>query len=102
MTRTWMRYGGLTVPPLAWVVGTQLGQITPYIDCHQRVPWTPVFCAALLLVSIAGAAASRLSPKPVGTAQRFVLDAGSLIACTFVFALILQGAASTLLDPCQR
>jgi hypothetical protein len=55
-----------------------------------------------LVISIAGAAASRLSPKPVGRAQRFVLDAGSLIACTFVFALILQGAASTLLDPCQR
>jgi hypothetical protein len=32
----------------------------------------------------------------------FVVDAGFLIACAFVFALTLQGAASMLLDPCQR
>jgi len=102
MTRTWMRYGGLTVPPLAWAIGIQLGQITPYIDCRQQVVWTPAFCAALLFVSIAGVAVSRLSPKPVGRAERFVVDAGFLMASAFVFALVLQGAASMLLDPCQR
>ncbi len=102
MTRTWMRYGGLVVPPLAWAVGTTLGQVTPYVDCRQQIVWTPTFCAALLFVSIAGAALSRLSPKPVGRAERFIVDAGFMIACAFVFALILQGAASMLLDPCQR
>ena len=102
MTRTWMRYGGLAVPPLVWALGTQLGQVAPYIDCRQQAAWTPTFCSALLLISIAGAAASRLAPRPVGRPERFVVDAGSLIACTFVFALILQGAASMLLDPCQR
>ena len=102
MTRTWMRYGGLTVPPLAWAVATQLGQITPYIDCRQQMVWTPAFCLALLLISIAGAAASRLAPRPVGSTERFVVDAGFLIASAFVFALVLQGAASMLLDPCQR
>jgi lysylphosphatidylglycerol synthetase-like protein (DUF2156 family) len=102
MTRIWMRYCGLVVPPLAWAVETQLGQITPYIDCRQHVPWTPAFCAALLFVSIAGAAVSRLSPTPVGRTERFVVDAGLLIACAFVFALTLEGAASMLLDPCQR
>jgi hypothetical protein len=102
MTRTWMRYGGLVVPPLAWAVGTQLGQITPYIDCRQQAVWTPAFSAALLLISIAAAAISRLSPKPVGRAERFIVDAGLLIASAFVFALVLQGAASMLLDPCQR
>lgn len=102
MTRTWMRHGGLVVPPLAWAVGTQLGQITPYIDCRKHVPWTPALCAALLFVSIAGAAVSHLAPRPVGRTERFVVDGGFLIACAFVFALTLQGAASMLLDPCQR
>ncbi|KAA0687972.1 hypothetical protein DTW90_32990 [Neorhizobium sp. P12A] len=102
MTRTWMRYCGLVVPPLAWAATTQVGQITPYIDCRQHVPWTAAFCSALLLVSAAGATASRLSQRPVGRTERFVVDAGFLIASAFVFALILQGAASMLLDPCQR
>ena len=102
MTRTWMRYGGLSVPPLAWAVGTQLGQITPYIDCRQQMVWTPAFCSALLLMSIAGAVASRLAPRPVDRTERFVIDAGFVIASAFVFALLLQGAASMLLDPCQR
>jgi len=101
MTRTWMRYGGIVVPTLAWAVGTQLGEITPYVDCRQQMVWTPAFCSALLLISIAGAAASRLAPRPVGSTGRFVVDAGFLIASAFVFALVLQGAASMLLDPCQ-
>jgi hypothetical protein len=63
---------------------------------------TPAFCSALLLMSIAGAAASRLAPRPVGRTERFAIDAGFLIASAFVFALVLQGAASMLLDPCQR
>jgi len=102
MTKSWIRYCGLAFPPVAWAVGTQLGQITPYIDCRQHMPWTPAVCGALLLVSIAGTAASRLSPKAVGRAERFLGDGGFLIASAFVFALILQGAASMLLDPCQR
>jgi hypothetical protein len=102
MTKSWLRYTGLVLPPAAWAVATQLGQITPYIDCRQQVVWTPAFCAALLFVSIAGVAVSPLSPKPVGRAERFVVDAGFLIASAFVFALVLQGAASMLLDPCQR
>jgi hypothetical protein len=102
MTRTWMRYCGLAVSPLAWAVVTQRGQVTPYIDCRQHLPWTPGFCSALLLISIAGAAASRLAPRPVGRIKRLVVDAGFLIASAFVFALVLQGAASMLLDPCQR
>lgn len=102
MIRTWIRYGGLSVPTLAWAVGTQLGQITPYIDSRQQLFWTPAFCSALLLISIVGAAASRLAPRPVGPTERFVVDAAFLIGSAFVFALVLQGAASMLLDPCQR
>ncbi|MGZ2488087.1 hypothetical protein ACVITL_006672 [Rhizobium pisi] len=102
MTRRLLRYSGLAVPPLAWAIATQLGQITPYTDCRQHVPLTSAFCATLLFVSIVGTAGSRLFPTPVGRVERFVVDAGFLIASAFVFALILQGAASMLLDPCQR
>lgn len=102
MTNSWLRYTGLVVPPLAWALSTQLGQITPYIDCRQTVPWTAASCAILFVVSIAGVAASRVSSTGLVQSKRFVVDAGFLIALTFVFALSLQGTATMLLDPCQR
>jgi hypothetical protein len=93
---------GLLVPPAAWALSTQLGQIFPYIDCRQEVPWTAAFCGVLLLISIAGVALSRaFSSKMEGTNQ-FIARTGFFVALAFVFALLLQGAASMLLDPCQH
>ncbi len=102
MTNSWLRYAGLVVPPLAWALSTQLGQITPYIDCRQTVSWTAASCAALLVASIAGVAALRPTSTGSVKSNRFVVDVGFLIALAFVFALSLQGAATMLLDPCQR
>jgi hypothetical protein len=51
-------------PPLAWAVGTQLGQITPYIDCRQQValdarllrsPFVDFDCRGCCLSSVAEA-----------------------------------------------
>ena len=102
LTRRWLRYMGLVVPSVAWAVTTQLGQITPYMDCRQNFPWTVVFCAALLAASIAGVVASRTGSAGLARSERFITDAGFLIALAFVLALSLQGAATMLLDPCQR
>ncbi|MER8434254.1 hypothetical protein [Mesorhizobium caraganae] len=102
MIKSWLRCGGLLAPPLAWALSTQLGQITPYLDCRQAVPWTAAFAGAFLVVSIAGVAASRATSTELVKSQRFVADAGFLIALAFVFALSLQGTATMLLDPCQR
>jgi hypothetical protein len=102
LTESWLRYTGLLVPPLAWAGSTQLGQITPYMDCRQNIPWTAVSCCLLLVISVAGVATSRFIPTPSVKTERFIVDAGFLIALAFVFALALQGAATMLLDPCQR
>lgn len=102
MTNSWLRYTGLIVPPLAWAISTQLEQITPYIDCRQNIPWTVGSCGLLLTVSIAGVMVSRaLSPR-TAKSERFIAEAGFLVALAFVFALSLQGAPTVLLDPCQR
>ena len=99
---TKIRYTGLVMPPLAWVLSTQLGQIMPYLDCRQNIPWTAGSCGILLLVSIAGVMASGVRPMRTAKSERFIADAGVLVALAFVFALSLQGAATALLDPCQR
>ncbi|RWA62464.1 hypothetical protein [Mesorhizobium sp.] len=102
MTNSWLRYTGFIVPPLAWALSTQLGQITPYIDCRQTIPWTAAVCGILLVASIAGVAASRATSTGLVKSKRFVVDTGFLIALAFVFALSLQEAATMLLDSCQR
>lgn len=102
MTKSWVRSTGLLVPPMAWAASTQLGQMTPDVECRQSVPWTATICLILLAVSIAGITVSKVFSSRMARTERFVATAGLLIALTFVFALSLQGAASVLLDPCQR
>jgi hypothetical protein len=102
LTKSWLQWIGLVVPPVAWALSTQLGQITPYMDCRQNIPWTATFCGILLVVSIAGVAASRAGSSGLVKTERFIVDAGFLIALAFVFALLLQEAATMLLDACQR
>ncbi|WP_192243079.1 hypothetical protein [Mesorhizobium silamurunense] len=74
----------------------------PYIDCRQTIPWTAASCGILLVVSIASIAASRATSPRLVKSGRFIIDTGFLIALAFVFALLLQEAATVLLDPCQR
>ncbi|MER8464827.1 hypothetical protein [Mesorhizobium sp. M1409] len=102
MTIRWLKYTGLVVPPLAWALNTQLGQVTPYTDCQRNGLWTAISCGILLLVSVAGVMVSRALSTGTAKSERFIADAGFLIALAFVFALSLQGAATVLLDPCQR
>ncbi|RUW27474.1 hypothetical protein EN833_06220 [Mesorhizobium sp. M4B.F.Ca.ET.190.01.1.1] len=90
------------MPPISWALSTQLGQITPYIDCRQSFSWTAALCGILLVASVAGVAASRVTSNGLVKSKRFVVDAGFLVALAFVFALSLQEAATMLLDPCQR
>lgn len=89
------------MPPISWALCTQLGQITPYIDCRQSFSWTAALCGILLVASVAGVAASRVTSNGLVKSKRFV-DAGFLVALAFVLALSLQEAATMLLDTCQR
>lgn len=102
MITRWMRYGGLAVPSLAWTIETELGQVTPYIDCQRHASWTPALSAALLVASAVAIVMSFRYRPQTAAIERFIAYGGCLIALAFVFALVLQGAASLLLDPCQR
>lgn len=102
LIKSWLRHAGLLLPLAAWGLSTQLGQITPYMDCRQNVSWTAVACGILIVVAIAGVAVSRGGWQGLGKTGRFVVDAGFLVALAFILALALQGAATMVLDPCQR
>ncbi|MBE1508289.1 hypothetical protein [Rhizobium viscosum] len=102
MSKSGLRHFGLVHSPIAWALATQLGQVTPYIDCRQNVSWTAVSCGILLLISVGGIVASRMASTGTARTERFIVDGGFLLSSAFVFALLLQGAASMLLDPCQR
>lgn len=102
MSANRLRHTALVIPLLAWALSTQLGQITPYEDCQQDVPWTALASCFLLVVSIVGLAGSRATLTGLTRTERFLVNASFLIALAFVFALSLQGAATMLLDPCQR
>jgi hypothetical protein len=102
MMKTWLRYSGLVAPLVAWALSTQLGQITPYLDCRNGFPWTAAFWGVLFIVSVASVAASRVVSSTSTRTERFVADTSLLIALAIIFAMSLQGVASMLLDPCQR
>jgi len=102
LNKLWLQLTGLGVPLLAWALSTQLGQIWPYIDCRQNISSSAALCGGLLVLSTAGLAAARAAPPGKARTKRFLADAGFLIALPFIFALLLQEAATLLLDACQR
>ena len=102
MSKIRLQWTGLGVPLLAWALSTQLSQITPYIDCRQHSSWSAALCGVLLVISIAGLAAARGASPGIAKTRCFLVDAGFLVALAFVFALLMQEAATMLLDACQR
>ncbi|PTM97325.1 hypothetical protein [Mycoplana dimorpha] len=95
------RYAGLYVPPAAWAINTQLGQILPYGDCSAGAGWTAVAAFTAAAFAAAGALLSRRGA--VVTASRtalFLSRMSFLLGLCFAFALLMQGAATVLISPC--
>ena len=97
-----LRYAGLLSAPLAWAISAQLGQITPYLDCSHGISWSGWLVAVLLVIFVAGALHGRSLTTNANRTGRFVVELAFLLALASIFALVLQGAAAVLLDPCQR
>jgi hypothetical protein len=93
----------LVAAPLAWTLTTQIGQIVPYVDCSTGLPWLLVAAVIGIALALAGLFLSypRRANRP-RPADLFIGYASMGIAAIFLFALLLQGAAAALLNPCQR
>jgi hypothetical protein len=103
-----LTWAGLWAGGLAWAVNTQLGQILPLSDCTRQLHLSAFFSLALAGLALIGAFASfsmtRDRPAGFGSPQTLRFDAGvsALAALIFVFALLLQLAASWMLTGCER
>jgi hypothetical protein len=97
------RYGSLMLSPAAWAINTQLGQILPHSDCGGGSVWTAVAAFAAAAVALGGALLSqRRHAEMVSRSELFTTRIAVVLGLIFAFALLLQGAATVLLDPCAR
>lgn len=103
MIASLLKYAGLVLPPAIWATTMQLGQILPYPDCHDGMHLTAAVTIVAALIALAGAVTPRLALTWMERhTDLFVRDLGCLVGLAFSFALFLQGAASVLLNPCER
>jgi len=109
LQRNVMRFAGMAAGPLAWACSTQLGQILPYVDCGRRLSLLVLSAFSLAEISLVGAYLSwccRTAPQSLGTTgaetRLFSQHLSALMGVLFGFALLLQGAATIVLNPCER
>jgi hypothetical protein len=97
------RYTSLILPPGAWLMTTQLGQMLPYVDCLEKTHWTAFTAfAAVFLAAGGGLLGWKSYSAAASRTARFVSGFGIFFGCAIGFALLLQGAASLLLNECER
>ncbi|MBB3318271.1 hypothetical protein FHT76_005776 [Rhizobium sp. BK176] len=98
MTSSSLRHRLVVLPPFLWALNTQLGLLLPYRDCQLGTDWT--LLAALAIVAISIATTIALRRRATSRIGIFGSRSEVLLGMSFTFALILQGAAAVLLDPC--
>ncbi|WP_299716018.1 hypothetical protein [Tardiphaga sp.] len=83
-------------------MNTELGQTLPYVDCVTRHSWSGVATVVTLAVAIAASAWSARTARQLAGTERFVALSGSGISSIVAFAVVLQGVATLVVDPCMR
>jgi len=100
---------GLIAGAVAWSINTQWGQIAPYADCASRLPTAAVASFAGAGIALFGSISSwrsqslaRYPDDDPATVWHFIGLVSALAALLFAFALAMQGAASLIVNPCDR
>ncbi len=97
------KLGGLILAPTLWALNTQIGQILPYADCEQRANWSLGTSAVLAAAALGSTVLSYwVGDSPKARTASFLSRLSFTVGLIFVFALVMQGAAAALLNPCQR
>ncbi|MBY5359930.1 hypothetical protein HFO97_08105 [Rhizobium leguminosarum] len=93
----------MTLSPAAWAVSTEVGQMLPSADCDMGTGWIIFATFLSAALAMAGVLISwRSHVSAVSRSARFISKVSVLFGITFAFALILQGAAALLLNPCAH
>lgn len=109
--RSGTSWAGLLAGPLAWSISTQLNYALVDWQCRHQWPAIPLAAAILALSAAGGGALSwrawlnggasfKLGREP--DTERFVAVLGMLAAGLFALVVVMQGAASLILDECTR
>ena len=104
-------WSGLAAGPASWAIATQLNYALVNWQRATRIPIIPIAALVLALLAWAGGAlswrachqggASSKSERAIDT-ERFVAVIGILTALLFSAVILLQGAASLILDECVQ
>ncbi|PBB52535.1 hypothetical protein CK223_29290 [Mesorhizobium loti] len=109
--RSGTSWGGLLSGPLAWAVSTQLNYAVVEWQCARRIPVIPFIALVLAIMSLVGGALSwrarqqggaSFKPERTRGTEAFVANLSILTAVLFALVIIMQGAASLILDECVR
>lgn len=104
-------WGGLAAGPGAWAVSTQLNYTLVDWQCGHGFPAIPLAALVLVLLAAVGGALSwrawhhggaSFKPERAIDTERFLAMIGILSAALFSAVILLQGAASLILDECVR
>ncbi|MEZ2126181.1 MULTISPECIES: hypothetical protein [unclassified Sinorhizobium] len=94
--------GGLFVAPAIWAINTQLGLMLPYADCGSATYGSIISTFTAFLMAAASASISFRGHAHASRTSLFIMRLSVLVGLAFAFALILQGAATLLISPCEH
>jgi len=103
MKRQLVRLTGLVMAPIVWAVNMQLGQILPHVDCRLGLSWTTIATLGAAFIAVGTLLLTYLSKRADSSRDGlFIARLSLMTGAAFAFALVLQGAATLLLSPCER
>jgi hypothetical protein len=88
--------------PSVWAINTQLGQTLPYADCVTQHSWSGLSTIVTLAMAIIATTWSTRRARLLFGTERFLVLSGSGISAIVAFAVMLQGIATLVIDPCLR
>jgi hypothetical protein len=110
-TRFWLSGAGFFAGPAAWALHQQIGYMLVPVSCQARTMLVPIVTLLAVVLALAGsylswmpwrAAEAGESAADAIRARRFLAILSAWSAALFAFAILLQGAATLILNGCQR
>jgi hypothetical protein len=110
--RFWRTMAGLFAGPFAWAVHQQGNYMLVPVSCHTGTMFLPAVTLASVAIALIGGWLSLTAWRGFGRAnaldnaatenRHFLAGLSMLMSALFLFAILMQGAATLVLGSCQR